>query len=141
MKTKGKSFKGLQRKALALMLIMMIAIILLFAGISAYQNRMLVGIVGQTRVAQQQSISQVSAETMHQMLDSSLVSTASLQANIADKDFAEVADNIRVLQALAQDLFARRDSLVVGVTAGGEDHALAKRVTGEIREYLQRGQD
>ena len=112
MKTKGKSFKGLQRKALALMLIMMIAIILLFAGISAYQNRMLVGIVGQTRVAQQQSISQVSAETMHQMLESSLVSTASLQANIADKDFAEVADNIRVLQALAQDLFARRDSLV-----------------------------
>ena len=36
---------------------------------------------------------------------------------------------------------ARRDSLVVGVTAGGDDHALAKRVTGEIREYLQRGQD
>ena len=36
---------------------------------------------------------------------------------------------------------ARRDNLVVGVTAGGEDHALAKRVTGEIREYLQRDQD
>ena len=48
--------------------------------------------------------------------------------------------NVASNRALCDFLFpgiARRNNLVVGVTAGGEDHALAKRVTGEIREYLQ----
>ncbi len=31
---------------------------------------------------------------------------------------------------------ARRDSLVVGVTAGGKDHSLARRITEKIRELL-----
>ena len=33
---------------------------------------------------------------------------------------------------------ARRDNLVVGVTAGGEDHRLARRATEAIREQLER---
>ena len=32
---------------------------------------------------------------------------------------------------------ARRDNLVIGVTASGRDHAEAKRVTGLVRELLQ----
>lgn len=43
-------------------------------------------------------------------------------------------------KALCDFLFpgiARRGDLVLGVTAGGQDHALAKRVTGELRAYLE----
>lgn len=36
---------------------------------------------------------------------------------------------------------ARRDGLVVGVTAGGEDHRLARRATEALRDYLERGFD
>ena len=32
---------------------------------------------------------------------------------------------------------ARRGDVVVGVTAGGTDHALARRVTEDIRDYLK----
>ena len=44
-------------------------------------------------------------------------------------------------RALCDFLFpgiARRGDLVVGVTAGGADHALARRVTEDLREYLGR---
>lgn len=43
-------------------------------------------------------------------------------------------------KALCDFLFpgiARRGDVVVGVTAGGNDHALARRVTEDIRDYLK----
>ena len=82
-----------------------------FAGLSSYQNRMLVNIVGQTRTEQQQAISQISEETMYQVMVSAFVGSNALQARIADNDFAEVVHDTYMLQTIAQGLIEIRDTL------------------------------
>ena len=111
-KVLGITFGRLQRRAVGLVLLVLVLTVAVFAVVSAYQSRMLVKIVGETRDEQQSAISQTSEATMQQMLEATLIRTTSLQANVADNDFAEVVNNVYMLQAMAQGLFENRQSLL-----------------------------
>jgi len=102
---------SLQRKTVVLVLAVLAATVAVLLLVSAYQNRMLVKIVGETRIEQQQAISQTSEETMHQVMMHTLVSSTQLQATIADNDFAEIVNDTYMLQTMAQGLIERRDRL------------------------------
>ena len=107
----GITFGGLQRKALILVLLVLVLTLAMFTGVSLYQNRQLVRVVGDTRTEQQAAISNIASQTMHSVVDSSLTETTALQAMLADNDFAEVTRNIYTLQSMAQGILENRDNL------------------------------
>ena len=100
----GITFGGLQKRTIVLVLSMLLIMLAAFVGVSAYQNKMLIRVVGETRVEQQQAISQVSEETMHQMLEGALVDSTSLRADLEDSEFSEIVNNVFILQTMAQGL-------------------------------------
>ena len=110
-KTKGFLSGGLRKKTVLLVLAMLVLIAGAFFAVSSYQNRMLVSIVGQTRTEQQQAISQISEETMYQVVAGTLVDSTVQQAKIADNDFAEIVNDTYMLQTMAQELIERRSRL------------------------------
>ena len=111
MKKRGVFFRGVQRKTVALVLARMLAMLALVMVVSSYRTRTLTRIVGETRTAQQESITRISEDTMHSALETSLVNITTLQAKLADQNFTELGDNVRMLQSLAREIFENRDSL------------------------------
>ena len=111
MKKRGVFFRGVQRKTVALVLALMLAMLALVMVVSSYRTRTLTRIVGETRTAQQESITRISEDTMHSALETSLVNITTLQAKLADQNFTELGDNVRMLQSLARETFENRDSL------------------------------
>ena len=108
----GITFGGLKQKTVTLVLLIMAATVAVFLVVSSYQSRMLSDIVGETRTEQQAAISQASRDTMHQVVEGTLVSSTALQAKIADNDFSQIVDQIHMLQAMAQGLFESKNSIV-----------------------------
>ena len=104
-------FGGIKTKTVLLVLITLLAALAVFFATSYYQSRSLTGIVGETRVEQQQAISRTSEETMHNVLVSTMESSTALQARIADNDFAEIVRDTYMLQTMAQGLIERKDRL------------------------------
>ena len=116
MKKIGKiTLGGLQQKNANLVLVLLLIAIFLFAGVSFYQNRSLTTLVEETRTQQQESITRISEETMHVMLESSFGQTAAYRADMADKDFSEVVNYISVMKSLAEGLFKNQDKIEPGV--------------------------
>ncbi|MBQ6077079.1 MAG: SpoIIE family protein phosphatase [Clostridia bacterium] len=107
----GITFGGLQKRAILLVALMLLLLAAMFAGITVYQNRLLLNVVSETRVEQQNAISETSKATMHQVIEGSLVSSTELQATLADNDFAEVISNTRMLQTMAEGILENRGSL------------------------------
>ena len=102
---------GIKKKTALLVVMTLLLAVAIFSAVSGYQNRMLVGIVGQTRTEQQRALSQTSKETMHQVMERTLVESTALQAKIADNDFAEIVSDTYMLQTMAQSLIERKDQL------------------------------
>ena len=113
----GITFGGLQKKTLNLVLMMLLVTVALFIGVSVFENRMLVKIVGEAKTEQQQAISRTSETTMQSILESAFVDATAKQAKIADNDFAEVVNNIHMLQSMAEGLFENRGSLMPAAAA------------------------
>ena len=113
----GITFGGLQKKTLNLVLMMLLVTVALFIGVSVFENRMLVKIVGEAETEQQQAISRASETTMQSILESAFVDATAKQAKIADNDFAEVVNNIQMLQSMAEGLFENRGSLMPAAAA------------------------
>ena len=107
----GITFGGLQRKTVTLVLMVLFLTIGIFSIVAAYQNRLLIRLVEETKKEQQDSISGISKENMAQTLKASMISTNGLQAAVADQDFSEVVNNISMLQSMAQGLIRDREAL------------------------------
>ena len=107
----GITLGRLQKKAIRLVVMILAVAVLVFTGVTIYQNNTLVSIVEDTRSEQQQAISQTSKATLDQYLGEILVSSTELRAQIANTDFSEVVDNIHMLQTIAQGLFENRGLL------------------------------
>ena len=107
----GITLGGLQRKAIILVLTMLLIVIAASAGVSAYQNRMLVDIVEETRADQQKAISQISEDTMNQTLQGTMISITALRASLADNDFSEIVNDIYMLQTMAESVLAGAEAL------------------------------
>ena len=93
----GITFGGLQRKTVTLVLMVLFVTIGIFSVVAAYQNRLLVKLVEETKREQQDSISTISKESMAKILETSMISTNNLQAAVADQDFSEIINNISML--------------------------------------------
>lgn len=102
---------GLRNKTVILVLGVLALTVAAFAAVSAYQSRTLKRIVGDTRVEQQQALSQISRETMHSVLTNTMMQTVSLQAKVANNDFAEVVNNVNMLKSMAEGIWRDRDSV------------------------------
>ena len=107
----GITLGGLQKKTILLVLLVLLIAVSAAGGVAAYQNKMLAGIVEETRTVQQQAISQISEKTMDQMLQGSMVTSTSMLASLADSDFSEVVNNIYMLQTMAEGLLANSGGL------------------------------
>ena len=110
-KIMGMTFGGLQKKMIRLVLAVLFVTIGIYTAVTIYQNNMLKDVVEETRVVQEQAISQSSRETMTQILERSFVTTTGLEAQVVDNEFAEVVNNVVMLQSMAQGLFENKDSL------------------------------
>ena len=110
----GITFGGLQRKAISLVLVVLLVAFAVFVGVSYYQNKLLSDVVGETRSEQQQAISKISESTMEQTLQGTMIKMTVLQANVADSDFAEIVNNTLTLQSMAEGLFANRATIAHG---------------------------
>ena len=108
----GITVGGLQKKTITLVLIVLLIMLAAVAGSYFYQNRMLVDVVDETRIEQQDAISQVSEETMHQMLEGSLVSSTILRADLEDSEFSEIVNDVYMLQSMAEGLLENRSTFV-----------------------------
>ena len=107
----GITFGSLQKKLVVLVVAILALAVAVFMGISVYKDSMLVKVVEDTRVEQEQAISEISDATMDQVLDSALVSSTQLRAQIADSDFSEIVNNVYMLQTMAQGLFGSNTGL------------------------------
>ncbi|MBR4163191.1 MAG: cache domain-containing protein, partial [Solobacterium sp.] len=102
---------GLQKKTVFLVLILLVTTIAVFTAVSSYQNKTLVRIVGETRVGQQQAISETSKATMQAVMETMVVDATVQQAKIANKDFSEIAENTYMLQTMAEGILESKDNL------------------------------
>ena len=109
------TFGGLQQRNANLVLTILIIAILMFAGVSLYQNRALTELVDEARTQQQEAITRTSEQTIHAMLDGSLGQTAAFRADLAEKDFSEVVTFISIMQSMAEGLFKNQDMIEPGV--------------------------
>ena len=91
---RGIKIGGLQQKIFNLVLIFIVALIAAYAAVSFYQQRNLTNIVQESIEAQQESIAEVSEETMEAVLDTSMSRTTALQAYIADELFSDVRSDV-----------------------------------------------
>ncbi|MBQ3935547.1 MAG: PDC sensor domain-containing protein, partial [Ruminococcus sp.] len=107
----GLTIGGLQQKILNLVLIFMLAMIGVFSAVSFYQSKKLSKTVKDARDEQQQAIETVSQDTMHQVINGTLVKTTALQAYIADDMFADLKSDVMTMQTLAQQLFSHKDTI------------------------------
>ncbi len=107
----GITIGGLHQKILMLVLINLLVLILIFGGVSIWQSRALTDIVQNAKTEQEESITDVSEGTMHQVIENSLTKTNALQAYIADDYFSEIVGDINMLRSLAESLFRKKDML------------------------------
>ena len=107
----GFTIGGLQQKIINLVLILLLLLGGVFAAFSAVQYRSLNEVVGETREAQTEAIIRTSGATMHATLEESMAKVTTLRATIADQDFEEVVNDLRLLHTIAQGVFENRASL------------------------------
>lgn len=106
----GLTLGGLQQKVLNLVLFFILAIIAAFSAVSIYQSRKLSEVVSEANDKQQDSITAVSNDTMHQVIEKSMTKTNALQAYIADDMFSDIQRDVATLQSLATGIFEHADS-------------------------------
>ena len=104
----GLTYGGLQKKMVNLVIGILLITIGVFAVLAYFQSRMLTDVVEETRIEQEQAISGTSKDTMLKVMEGSLASSTSLQASVADNDFAEVMNNVTMLQSMAGGLWENR---------------------------------
>ena len=108
-KKSGISFGSLQQKILTLVLVAVLLLTGMFGLALAFTSKNITNIVEGSAVQQKKSITNVSEDTMLQMLSVSMTQSAQMQANIADNIFSEASGTVRTMQGYAEYLFTHRD--------------------------------
>ncbi len=110
----GLTLGGLHQKILSLVIGILAVFLAVFMCVSLYQGRTLTDIVERTRREQQEAIGEISGDTMHSVVESSLVKTNAMQSYIADTMFASVKKDVVTLKTLAEGLFREKENVVPG---------------------------
>lgn len=108
----GITLGGLQQKIFNLVLIFILAVVALFAAVSIYQSKQLNKIVSDASEKQQNSINQISQDTMEQVVKSTMTTSTRQQAYMANEMFSEVKGSVLTLKALAESMFTNRGVIV-----------------------------
>ena len=108
----GITLGGLQQKIFNLVLIFILAVVALFAAVSIYQSKQLNKIVSDASEKQQNSINEISQNTMEQVVTSTMTSTTRQQAYMANEMFSEVKGCVLTMKALAESMFSNRGVIV-----------------------------
>ncbi|MCR5048911.1 MAG: SpoIIE family protein phosphatase [Saccharofermentans sp.] len=106
----GIKLGGLKQKIVSLVIVIFLIMIIFITIVSVYRTRYLSNIVSSTREEQQISLGEVSAGTIHEVLDTSMTKSNDLQAFIADDMFSEIETDVLTLQALAEGYFQHKGS-------------------------------
>lgn len=104
----GFKIGGLQQKILVLVVLVFIITVACITGMSAFRTKYLAKIVADTREEQQAAIETVSMDTIHQVIDSSMVKINSMQAMLADNMFTDIESDVLTLQSIAQGIFLHK---------------------------------
>ncbi len=110
----GITIGGLHNKILVLVLTSLFAVIFVFGCVSFYQANTLTSVVSKAKTEQQESITDLSENTMHRTLEDSMVKINALQAYIADDMFMTVKKDVCTLRTLAEGLFREKDRIEPG---------------------------
>ena len=102
---KGIKIGGLQQKIFNLVLAVIVLLIGVYSVVGYMQQKGLAKVVGEAGTRQQQSITEVSEQTMDAVLNTTLTQTTALQGYIADDLFNDVRTDVQTLQAFATELF------------------------------------
>lgn len=107
---RGFKIGGLQQKIFNLVLISIVLLMAVFVTVSLLQARGLSHIVRQSSELQQESIAEITEDTMESVLSTSMAQSTNLQAYIADDLFGDVRTDVATLQSFATQLFEHEGS-------------------------------
>ena len=108
---RGFKIGGLQQKIFNLVLIFILMIIGVYVGVNVWNQRNLVKVVQDAGDRQQESIVNISGQTMEAVLNASMKRMTALQAYIADDLFGDVRSDVMTLQTIAEKLFENADEI------------------------------
>ena len=103
---------GLQRKAIRLVLILVLVTAAVFFVLFTLMERSRERIIQEATEEQQGAIAEISGETMQEMLESSLVKMTEMQARIANNDFTEIVNYVYMLQSMAHSILKNNSQYV-----------------------------
>ncbi len=106
---KGLKLGGLQQKVFNLVLLFILLLMGVYAVATIWFQRRLSDVVQDVSARQQESITEVSEQTMETILRLSMTRTTALQGYIADDLFNDVRTDVLTLQAFATELFAHEE--------------------------------
>ena len=106
---KGIKIGGLQQKIFNLVLVFILLLIGVYSAVSYQMQRGLTKVVTEAGAQQQQSITEISEQTMDAVLNTAMTQTTALQGYIADDLFNDVRTDVQTLQAFAAELFAHAE--------------------------------
>ncbi len=104
---------GIQTKVFNLVLITILLMMAAYTAVIIYQSNHLTDLVKSTSEEQKQSISQISDETMAEVLSSNLTQSTQMEAYIAGDLFGDAADVVKVVADYTEKLFADPDAYPV----------------------------
>jgi len=107
---KGIKIGGLQAKIFTLLLVFILGLIGIYTTVFSLHLKNLSKVVMETDKKQEASIKEISENTMENAMDAFLTRSTALQAYIADDLFSEVVANVKILRAVAQEVFANVDA-------------------------------
>ena len=108
---RGFKIGGLQQKIFNLVLIFILMIIGVYVGVNVWNQRNLVKVVQDAGDRQQESIVNISGQTMEAVLNASMKRMTALQAYIADDLFGDVRSDVMTLQTIAEKLIENADEI------------------------------
>ena len=106
---RGIKIGGLQQKIFDLMLVVIFLLVATYVTLMFFINKDLSNLVQKTNVEQQESITNISEQTMETVLSTAMTQTTALQAYIANDLFMGVRSDVLTLQTIAEGLLANSD--------------------------------
>nr|MCR5372918.1 hypothetical protein [Solobacterium sp.] len=106
-KFRSMIFRGIQSKIFLLVILSTLLITSNYLIFSNYQSKELSALTAETNRTTQEAIVEISAETMHNVMDQSLGRYTELQAFAADKMLEDLKDNVTMLSDYAVRILHR----------------------------------
>ncbi|MBO6108635.1 MAG: SpoIIE family protein phosphatase [Eubacterium sp.] len=106
---KNLKFGGIQHKIFNLVLIVIILMIAAYTAVIYYQVRNINRLVSETTEKQEESIGEISGQTMSAVIESSLTSSSKMQATISDDLFQNLQSQVYTLGESVKKIFENPD--------------------------------